>query len=146
MSYTVGLLIEPASPDKVTAFEHFNALVNARVPHEQPHPTFVAVHAELTARFPCICDLPDDLVDDGVWSDGPLINNFGERQAVIGFVYSAVATVLPFVIEVATKHGVTVFDWQTGTVHRPGDFVLNVEAQRSYGILPLRRQTRPLIG
>jgi hypothetical protein len=66
-------------------------------------------------------------VDDGVWSDGPLINNFGERQAVIGFMFSHVDTVLPFVIEIAHKHGITVFDWQTETIHRPGDLVLVVE-------------------
>jgi hypothetical protein len=129
MSYTVGLLVEPASPDNAVAFEQFKALVSARATHERPHPTFVAVHRELTARFPCLCDLPDDLVDDGVWSDGPLINNFGERQAVIGFVYSAVETVLPFVIQVANNHGITVFDWQTGVVHRPGDFVFTVEGE-----------------
>jgi hypothetical protein len=127
VSYTIGLLIEPASSDDATAFKQFNALADASAPNEQPHPTFVAVHAELTARFPCICDLPDDQIDDGVWSDGPLINNFGAGQAVIGFVFSHVETVLPFVIEVARKHGVTVFDWQTETIHRPGDAILTVE-------------------
>jgi hypothetical protein len=127
MSYTAGLLIEPPPSDDATAFKRFNALADASDINEQPHPTFVAVHAELISRFPCICDLPDDQVDDGVWSDGPLINNFGERQAVIGFMFSHVETVLPFVIEVARKHGVTVFDWQTETIHRPGDLVLIVE-------------------
>jgi hypothetical protein len=129
MSYTLGLLIEPAPPDDETAFEQFDALVDASGSDEQPHPTFVAVHAELTARFPCRSELPDDQIDDGVWSDWPLINNFGEREAVIGLVYSAVETVRPFVIEVANKHGVTVFDWQTGTIHRPGDFVPTMEGE-----------------
>ena len=49
----------------------------------------------------------------------PLINNFGQRQAVIGFMYSTVESVLPFVIEVAHKYGVTIFDWQSGTIYRP---------------------------
>ena len=127
MSYTVGLLVQPAPTDDATAFEQFNTLADTGDANEQPHPTFVAVHAELTARFPCICDLPDDLVDEGVWSDGPLINNFGAQQAVIGFMFSSVETVLPFVIEVARKHRITVFDWQTETIHRPSDLVLVVE-------------------
>ena len=58
-------------------------------------------------------------MDDGVWSDGPLINNFGQRQAVLGFMFSAVESVLPFVIEVAHKHDVSVFDWQSGAIYRP---------------------------
>jgi hypothetical protein len=127
MSYTIGLLVGTAPSNDAAAFEHFNALVGARDLREKPHPTFVAVHAELTARFPCLCNLADDEVDDGVWSDGPLINNFGARQAVIGFMFSTVETVLPFVIEVANKHGITVLDWQTETIHRPGDLVLVVE-------------------
>ncbi len=77
------------------------------------------MHAELTERFPCICDLPDDQLDAGAWSDGPLINNFGAQTAVIGCVFSAVGEVIPFVREVAARHGVTVFDWQTGEVVRP---------------------------
>ncbi|WP_442505545.1 hypothetical protein SH528x_004336 [Novipirellula sp. SH528] len=127
MSYTVGLLVESPLPDDATAFEQFNALAEASDVNEKPHPTFVAVHAELTSRFPCICDLPDDQIDDGVWSDGPLINNFGASQAVIGFMFPHVNTVLPLVIEIAHKHGITVFDWQTETVHRPGEMVLTVE-------------------
>lgn len=129
MSYTVGFLIEPASTDGAAAFEYFDELIDASNNGEKPHPTFVKIHAELTARFPCICDLPDNKVDDGVWSDGPLINNFGERQAVVGFMFSTADSVLPFVIEVANRHDVTVFDWQTETVHRPGDMALIVEGE-----------------
>ena len=119
MSYTVGLLLDPAPSGDAIAFEQFSGLADGSDSDERPHPTFVRVHNELTARFPCICDLSDDDVDDGVWSDGPLINNFGAKQAVLEFVFSAVETVLPFVIEVAHKHGITVFDWQTGTIYRP---------------------------
>ncbi len=129
MSYTVGLLIEKSHSDDATAFEQFNALADASDINDPPHPAFVAVHRELTTRFPCICDLQDDEVDDGVWSDGPLIDNFGVRQAVIGFMFSHVDTVLPFVIEVARKNEITVFDWQTEIVHRPGDMLLIVEGE-----------------
>ncbi len=119
MSYNVGLLIEFAPFDDALAFEHFNALAKASDIDERPHPTFIAVHKELTDRFPCICDLPEDEVDEGVWSDGPLLNNFGAREAVIGFTFSAAETLLPFVLGVARNHGLTAFDWQTETVHRP---------------------------
>ena len=118
MSYTVGLLLTSAHSDDAHAFKEFTALVEV-TDIEEPHPTFVAVHRELTARFPCICDLPDDQVDDGVWSDGPLINNFGQQQAVLGLMYSTAETVLLFVVKIANKHGITVFDWQIRSIYRP---------------------------
>jgi hypothetical protein len=62
-----------------------------------------------------MASLPDDQVDDAVWSDGPLINNFGYRVAVLGL--SSVEA-LPFLINTATAKGCIVFDWQDGKIHR----------------------------
>jgi hypothetical protein len=119
MSYSVGIQLGSIPSDPTIAFQQFATQADALTIDEQAHPTFVTIHDELTARFPCLCEMPDDDIDDRVWSDGPLINNFGEQVAVIGFSYSTVETVLPFVIEVAHKHGATVFDGQTSTVYRP---------------------------
>ena len=119
MSYTVGLLIGPAPTTNAEAFDLFAQLNDAADPDEAPHPTFVKLHAQLTERFPCICNLSDEDLDEGVWCDGPLINNFGERTAVIGCVFSAVAKTIPFVVATALGLGVTVFDWQTNQIHRP---------------------------
>ena len=76
------------------------------------------LHDRLTAAYPCICSLPDDQVDDGVWSDGPLINNFGHRAAVLGIGFSRVEEVLPFLVKTANDLGLIVFDWQTNLIHR----------------------------
>ena len=58
MSYTVGLLLEAPSSDDAVAFEQFNALAEGS-DIEEAHPTFVAIHDELTARFPAsvICPM-----------------------------------------------------------------------------------------
>ncbi len=65
----------------------------------------------VTARYPCICNLPDDSVDDdGVWSDGPLWNDFCNRAAVLGMIWSRVEEVLPFLVRTANYLGLTVFD------------------------------------
>ena len=72
----------------------------------------------LTARYPCICDLPDD-DDSGPWCSGPLRQKSYTRATVFGLVFSRVAEVLPFVIDTATSLGFTVLDWQTGKAHRP---------------------------
>ena len=74
----------------------------------------------MTVRYPCICTLPDDRVDeDGVWGDGPLWNDFGNRAAVLGVVYSRVEEVLPFLIETAVGLDLTVFDWGGPNIYRP---------------------------
>lgn len=76
-------------------------------------------HDQVTRIFPCLCSLSDDEVDDSVWSDGPLINNFMVKAPVIGFVYSRVNEVLPVVIELALKMGLSVLDWQSKKVYNP---------------------------
>lgn len=82
--------------------------------------SFQRLHGELTARYPCICTLDGDRVDDDrVWSDRPLCNDFGRRVAVLGVMYSRVEEVMPFVIETATSLGLTVFDWAGPTIYRP---------------------------
>ena len=86
-----------------------------------PPPVFRELHDELTARYPCICTLPVDKVDEeGVWSDGPLWNDFGHRAAVLGMIWSRVEEVLPFLVRTANSLGLTVFDWGGPTIYRPG--------------------------
>lgn len=80
---------------------------------------FKTLHDQLTLRYPCICALPEEEVDGGVWSDGPLWNNFGHRAAVLGIVYSRVEEVLPFLVETATSLELTVFDWGGPSIYRP---------------------------
>ena len=81
MSYNVAICTPPVSIDDDAAWREVDGLIDAKgaVPT-----VFRNLHDQLTARYPCICDLPEDQVDDGVWSDGPLSNNFGHRAAVLG--------------------------------------------------------------
>jgi hypothetical protein len=82
---------------------------------EEPSPEMRELHRRLTALFPCICD-----DSDGPWSDGPLINNFGQQSATLGISFSRVEEVLPFVIATATEMGFWVLDTQDERVHLPG--------------------------
>ena len=133
MSYDVAVCLPPIASDSKTAWDELNGLLDA----EGPTPDeFRELHKRLTARYPCICDLPDELIDEGVWSDGPLISNFGHRAASLGIVYSRVADVLPYLIQTANALGMVVFDCAAHTIFRPskrivgretGHFVLVVE-------------------
>ena len=59
-------------------------------------------------------DLPDDRVDDGVWSDGPLLNDASGPLFYLGVVGGFVEDVVPFVARIAAEHRLVCFDHQGG--------------------------------
>ncbi|MGA7520970.1 MAG: hypothetical protein WBW84_00720 [Acidobacteriaceae bacterium] len=117
MSYNVAICTPPVLPDDVTAWKELDALIDAKGPVPA---VFKDLFDRLTSKYPCICTLPDDRVDEeGVWSDGPLWNDFGFRAAVLGVAYSRIEEVYPFLVKTANDLGLTVFDWAGPVVHRP---------------------------
>ena len=115
MSYNIAVVIPPVPCNDADAWRSVDALIKESGPRPS---VFKKLHDQLTAKYPCICSVPDDRVDDTVWSDGPLINNFGHRAAVLGMSYSRVDEVLPFLVQTANNLGLIVFDWATETIHR----------------------------
>ncbi|HTQ61429.1 MAG TPA: hypothetical protein VMI32_14475 [Candidatus Solibacter sp.] len=112
----MAICTEPIPSSDKEAWQQLDALVDLE--GETPA-VFQELHNRLTAKYPCICSLSDDEVDDGVWSDGPLWNNFGHRAAVLGMVYSRFEEVLPFLVETANELGLVVFDWVGPSIYRP---------------------------
>jgi len=129
MSYTIAVVVPPIAADDAEAWKILQSLID----QQGPVPTvFRMFHDKLIARYPCLSSLPDDQIDNGIWSDGPLWNNFGHRAAVLGMVYSRVEEVLPFLIETATALDLAVFDWATNRIHRSSGlkgFSLTLENQ-----------------
>jgi hypothetical protein len=116
MSYNVAICTPPIPADDVSAWNALDSLIEAQGATPE---VFKELHDRLTAKYPCICALSDDQVDEGVWSDGPLWNNFGHRAAVLGMIYPRVEEVLPFLVRIANALGLAVFDWGGPTIYRP---------------------------
>ena len=114
MSYNVAIAQE-VPDDDVVAWQWFEEVADDEV--DSPAPVFHQLIDQLTARFPCICDLADK--HEGVWSDGPLRYNIECRVPVLGMTHSKADEVLPFLIETANGLGLTVLDFQTDRIHRP---------------------------
>lgn len=93
----------------------FDSIDNSQ--HTAVKPVFQQFHDAITAVFPCICDLDDDDGEEGVWSDGPLINNFKCEIPVIGLSFSHLEEAMPVVVETARDLGISILDWQTGEVY-----------------------------
>jgi hypothetical protein len=116
MSYNVAVCTAPVPEDDEAAWAKLDDFINAKGPIPE---VFKSLHDRLTSRYPCICSLPEKDVDEGVWSDGPLWNNFGHRAAVLGMVFSRVEEALPFLVDTANELGLTVFDWGGPSIYRP---------------------------
>jgi hypothetical protein len=107
MSYNVAICTPPVPAEDDTAWDGLDGLINEQ---GAPPPVFRELFDALTARYPCICTLPDDKVDeDGVWSDGPLWNDFGHRAAVLGMTWSRVEEVLPFLVRTVLGNSIPVY-------------------------------------
>jgi hypothetical protein len=117
MSYNVAVCTAPVPEDDEAAWARLDDFIDAKGPIPK---VFKSLHDRLTSRYPCICSLPEEDVDEGVGSDGPLWNNFGHRAAVLGMVFSRVEEVLPFLVDTANELGLTVFDWGGASIYRPG--------------------------
>jgi hypothetical protein len=117
MSYDVVICTGPIPKGDGEAWAQLRSLIEAD--GEKPD-VFRKLHDRLTAKYPCICTLSGDDVDDkGVWSDGPLWNDFGHRAARLGIVYSRIEEVIPFVVGTAVDLGLVVFDGAIPKIYRP---------------------------
>jgi hypothetical protein len=115
LSYNVAVIIPPVPATDPEAWAAVDDLRNQNGPRPA---VFQELHDQLTAIYPCMCAVSEDEIDNTVWSDGPLINNFGHRVAFLGISYSRVEEVLPFLVERANALGLTVLDWATQIVYR----------------------------
>lgn len=118
MSYIVHILPPPVPEDDAAAWEFMLEIAERRPEGEVPQ-VFHELMDRLTRRYPCICDLPDDDLDDGVWSDGPLRNNATHAITILGISFPHVEKVQPFVVSTANALGLIVFDDQVGKIYRP---------------------------
>ena len=64
---------------------------------------FIDLINKFLTKYPCICNLTDNELEEGVWSDGPLIDNAGENVTTLGLVNSSVENTLKFVIETSNN-------------------------------------------
>lgn len=119
MSYNVTISRNNVSNYDKQAWAELDALYEKEDLATEQGQDFLDLIEKLKINFPCICDLQDNEVDDGAWSDGPLSNNAGKDLTTLGVVFSQVDNVIPFLIKTANDNDFVVFDPQTGIISRP---------------------------
>ena len=118
MSINLAVWEGPVPRTDADAGVEFARLYDRSANSGAPTAAIVRYVEAVTAKYPCICTLDDDAVDDGVWSDGPLINNARGRLFYFGVVGSRFEEVAPFVVAVAHEMGLVCFDPQSGALIR----------------------------
>lgn len=83
----------------------------------EPSAKFAQLYQQLVAQYPCLSSYIDR-TDECVWGDAPLINNFGQRIAILDIVQNE-EQVLASVLKLAGDLGLKVIETQSDTVYFP---------------------------
>ena len=116
MSWSVEIVTVPIADDDDDAWQQLDEIREEEEDREYgspPSDPMMNLYRRLTARYPCIMENPDS-----PWSDGPLVNNFGDQLTTLGIVSTRLEETLPFVVETATEMGFTVFDAADERIYR----------------------------
>ena len=148
MSYVLHLWEKPPAQPWPASVEEAGRVL-ARLEAEQPgqNPKFLALAAQLTARYPCITspqaeDIPES---EWAWSDGPLDGKTDRAKYSIGLNTGMLDEVHPFVLEQARQLGLNVTDEQAGQVQLANGVMLSITpaaqpAKSEYDDVPTGRQ------
>ena len=124
MSYNVYLLVGHTSPNDREVWEKIDQLQENYYEDERDiAPALLALHATLTARYPCLSNLSlsgdHKGMESSPWANGPMLGNFKHEMGMLAMTFSQLDVVMPFVVSNANKHGITVADPQLDMVFRP---------------------------
>jgi hypothetical protein len=141
VSWTIEIASGAFSADEAEAWDELEFLREEDEQREYgtpPSAEMNALYERLTAKYPCITEDPNS-----PWSDGPLINDFGDKLTTLGFVSSGMAEAYPFVIATATGMGFTVFDAADEKIHRPTGWQPTVPSERTTESSSIPQSHRP---
>lgn len=119
MSFNLAFWIGPAPANNEDAAKTFDALCAKYLDGgdgSPPDPALRAFVDEITRNYPDLTELDDDHIDEGVWSDGPLLNNAIGPLLYLGIVWSRAEEVTAYLVDRARVRGLRVFDPQSGSL------------------------------
>lgn len=119
MSFDLGVWYTPKRLSNAAASELYAALCESRIDGVTPHPAVDAFYAELTARYPEIDTVPDELIDDHDHCPWSCALDRSPGHVIMPCVWSRAENVERFVTQLAHKHGLAVYDPQQGRVSYP---------------------------
>ena len=116
MSYSVWVFKAPIPASEESFLEMLDRFDAGDVGVFDASPDVVAFLAELLKRHPPLEDLPEDQIDESVWSMTP---EGSDRLLTLSCVWSEAERMAEEIVELARKHGLALMDPQSGLIVRP---------------------------
>jgi hypothetical protein len=129
MSYDLGVWYPRQRLTNEEAGKLYVGLCEGTVEDPPAHPAIEAFYQELTAQHPEIDTIPEDRIDDHDYCPWSCALDHSPGHVIMPCVWSQADHVDRVVRELARKHGLAVFDPQTGLI--------------SYGDKPERSDKKP---
>lgn len=118
MSYNFAITIPPVPKNDEEAWEWVNEQ-SSTYDNDPPSIYYDFVNV-LRIKYPCFSDVSENEHDRIIWSDGPILNNLESKAPVLGIRNSRVRDTFPTIVKTANSFNLTVFDFQSETIFRPG--------------------------
>lgn len=119
MSYDLGVWYPHQRLGNAEAAKLYVGLCEGTVEVPPAHPAVDAFYEELTAKHPEIDTVPDDRIDDHDYCPWSCALDRSPGHVIMPCVWSKAESVDRLVRSLARKHGLAVFDPQSGTISYP---------------------------
>ena len=131
MSYDLGVWYPHERLSDADAGKLYVGLCEGTVEHPRAHPAVNAFYQELTAQHPEIDTVPDDRIDDHDYCPWSCALDRSPGHVIMPCVWSKAEYVEGFVRALARKHGLAVFDPQSGKISYPDSSGTNANATQA---------------
>ena len=101
------------------AIKLYHQLCDSVITGVEPHPGIEAFYIELTSMHPEIDDVPEDRIDDMDYCPWSIAFDHSPGHVIVSCVWPKADYVDGLIRILARKHGLDVFDPQTGTLSDP---------------------------
>jgi hypothetical protein len=121
MSYDLAVWYPDRLLSAEQALTQYDELCDENISGLKLHPSIDAFYKELSNIHPEIDDVPEDKLDDVIFSPWSVAHDRSDRHIIMCCVWSRADYVHEFVLNLANKHGLAVFDPQLTKIHYPKD-------------------------
>jgi len=119
MSYDLAVWYPSRLLSDEEALKQYQELCNEIIGDLEPHTSIDAFYLELSSVHPEIDDVPEDKIGDFDFSPWSVEHDRSDRHILMSCVWSRSDYVYDFVLKLAKKHGLAVFDPQLTKIHYP---------------------------
>ena len=119
MSYDLAVWHTSRRLTNEEAVKLYHQLCDSVVNGVEPHPGIETFYTELTTKHPELDDVPDDRIDDTDYCPWSIAFDRSPGHIIMPCVWSKAEYVDGLIRTLARKHGLAVFDPQSGKIQYP---------------------------